>query len=650
MNFLEKYNLKQRSLFLSVTLALMLLIIGITVVIFINRISNLKSLINNTHELNSDILEMEKLKTELISLKAHPVEFYETGESDLTIQNKEYTEKIIKKLEKLTENSYADEYELTPLITKLKKDIIQYQNTLIKIIENLKLIGNNEYGLILQLKQSAGEIEKTMQNIPENPDINERISLIFSLEGDFINEKKSEYYDESINTTEDLINNLKKETKGETENLYDKQKLIDELSIYKTNFERLFYTLVENGLTKEDGLSGKIADIISISITELNDAQTDLTERTQNAVSRIYIYLFILVTVLIALTVIFVIWYYNSISTPVSEIQSDLTELKNGKIPEIALFEGTNEFSDIKKTIDQHSKNLNEKLTFIDEIKKGSLETKFKIVSEKDALGQSLIDLQNYLYKSNVEEKERKKAEEIEDWIKSGLAKFGEILRENTNNLENLTTNVITHLVKYLDALQGGFFIYNDSVINDIHLELYASYAYDRKKYFTKKVQLLEGLVGICAVEKNIMNLNKFPEDYITVTSGFGAAKPQNLIIFPLLIGNEIFGVIEIASFNEFNKFQVEFIQKLSEDIAITLSHVKINGQTKILLAQMQLQAEENKTKEDQIKNELSVSQENEEELREKLANAEQKVNELIEEKKKIEAKYRLLLKASKSI
>ena len=54
----------------------------------------------------------------------------------------------------------------------------------------------------------------------------------------------------------------------------------------------------------------------------------------------------------------------------------------------------------------------------------------------------------------------------------------------------------------------------------------------------------------------------------------------------PLILNKQAYEAIEIASFNN---FKIDFIKKLAESIAATVSMVKINEKTKKLLAESQL-------------------------------------------------------------
>ncbi|MEO0333864.1 MAG: histidine kinase, partial [Bacteroidota bacterium] len=72
-------------------------------------------------------------------------------------------------------------------------------------------------------------------------------------------------------------------------------------------------------------------------------------------------------------------------------------------------------------------------------------------------------------------------------------------------------------------------------------------------------------------------------------------------------------GVFEIASFSEFKEYRIEFLAKLGEQIAATLSKVKINNQTRHLLREAQQQTEELRSQEEEMQQnmeELSATQE----------------------------------------
>ena len=77
----------------------------------------------------------------------------------------------------------------------------------------------------------------------------------------------------------------------------------------------------------------------------------------------------------------------------------------------------------------------------------------------------------NFLKKQNEEEKRRIEVER-RNWATAGFAKFGEILRQNNDDISEFAYNVILHLVSYTHCNQGGLFIINDDDKHHQHLQL----------------------------------------------------------------------------------------------------------------------------------------------------------------------------------
>jgi GAF domain len=208
--------------------------------------------------------------------------------------------------------------------------------------------------------------------------------------------------------------------------------------------------------------------------------------------------------------------------------------------------------------------------------------------------------------------KERQKEENQRQWANEGLAKCVTIIR-NQPNLNELCDELISFIVKYVNANQGGLFLLNEDDPEDVYLELTAAYAYERRKFLKKRVDIGEGLLGQTFLEKQHSYFKDIPENYLSITSGLGTANPTSLLFVPLKIDDDIRGVMELASFREFSDFEIRFIETLGENIASTLQNMKINARTKELLAASQQQTEEMKAQEEEMRQnmeELNATQE----------------------------------------
>lgn len=229
---------------------------------------------------------------------------------------------------------------------------------------------------------------------------------------------------------------------------------------------------------------------------------------------------------------------------------------------------------------------------YINHLINNRFDEKIQLPDNNSDLKRALNDLREHL-KNNIEDEKIRKLENAQrNWITAGMARFSEMLRINTDNIEEFTFNIISNLVKYLDANQGGFFLVEEEFGSNKYFDLKACYAYNRKKFADKRIDWGEGLIGACALEKQTAYLTEIPDSYLTITSGLGLANPKFLLIVPLISQEEVIGVIEMASFREFKEFEIHFMESVAESIATSLSGVRNSIRTSMLLKESQQQAE----------------------------------------------------------
>lgn len=283
----------------------------------------------------------------------------------------------------------------------------------------------------------------------------------------------------------------------------------------------------------------------------------------------------------------------QSIRKPVEQ----LTTLATGAITEdTALTQ--DELNDVIVAGNTLKDNLKKASHFAISIGNGEFETEFEQVSKDDMLGNALLQMRDKLQTVAKEDEKR-------NWATKGIAHFGEILRKSGADTKALSDILISELVNYVGAVQGGIFIYNDHQVKP-HLELMATYAYNKKRAINKTIHLdgdfAEGLVGQVFLTGETVFMDNLPEGYSEIASGLGDASPKSVLIIPLKINEECEGVLELASFKTFEPYVIAFLERLGESITSTLRSVRSSERTQVLLEDTQMKSEQMKAQEEEMR------------------------------------------------
>jgi len=248
---------------------------------------------------------------------------------------------------------------------------------------------------------------------------------------------------------------------------------------------------------------------------------------------------------------------------------------------------------DMLGVIDEKDNIINANARFAKKIGEGDLSAVSDDIDENDILGRSLVKMRENLARTNENERQQ-------NWIAKGKDLISDILRMH-NDLEDLSYKTLVELIKYINVLQGAFYLYveeEDKLVNA------AVFAYNRRKFLKQEFKVGDGLVGQCAFEMATIFRREIPEDYVSISSGIlGDKKPTSLLLVPLITDDKLQGVMEFASLDkDIDKLSIRFLEELSDIIARTIFNLKVNARTEKLLKDAQ-----------EMTNEL---QENEEELR----------------------------------
>ncbi|MCU0352395.1 MAG: PAS domain-containing protein [Cytophagales bacterium] len=221
-------------------------------------------------------------------------------------------------------------------------------------------------------------------------------------------------------------------------------------------------------------------------------------------------------------------------------------------------------------------------------------------------------NLAGHLVKMREQMKKVKAEDEKRVWASDGLARFSAIVRNNQHNLQTLAEEALRFLTKHLQTQQGSLFVLQGEGA-DAYLELAACHAFDRKKYVEKRINIGSGLVGQTYLEGETVLLTDIPQGYTSITSGLGDATPTCIVIVPMKYNDTTQAVLELAGFRKFEPYQIEFLEKCGEFVASALLSVRTTERMQMLLAESQVQAEQMKAQEEEMRQnmeELAATQE----------------------------------------
>jgi len=218
------------------------------------------------------------------------------------------------------------------------------------------------------------------------------------------------------------------------------------------------------------------------------------------------------------------------------------------------------------------------------------------------------------LIKQETEFKEKLIEEEELKYQAVGLSKFSEIMSNNKEELGKVGQSLIFELVKYLGVNMAALYIVKEDNYNEQVLELLSAYAPDIKQ-MQSKIHPGEGFIGACFNEGSLMEITDIPETYTKISSGLGEALPRYLAFIPLRQDETKLGVIEIASFRPLEKYKLEFVDKLSQNIASYIAIRQANAVMQEMIERSQAQAEELQAQEEELRQNLEEMQATQEEL-----------------------------------
>ncbi len=269
-------------------------------------------------------------------------------------------------------------------------------------------------------------------------------------------------------------------------------------------------------------------------------------------------------------------------------IKEALLQISQGTFPETVRVRTKDEYEEIAQIINNHVGRLEESAEFADQIGNGDLSTNtYQAIGSHDTLGLKLVKMRQNLQGQDITDNNR-------DWVMTGLAELGAVLRDY-QNIKELSDGVVQYLSERIGAVNGKMYLAN---VKQQEMKMISAYAFDKHKAL-EKVYTCKGGASINVVtdvfkEEVTIYRTEVPDNYYFINSGLKEETgPRSILMVPLISDGEIFGVIDFASYEEFTPSQISFIEEVSKIIARTIFNIEVNDRTKVLLENSQKMSNE---------------------------------------------------------
>lgn len=478
--------------------------------------------------------------------------------------------------------------------------------------------------------------------------------------------------------------------KYKQEMMFYEKEIFDNLKVYekrnRTQKERNLYKQIEPKLTKyfvqseviiqkmEDGLFEEANQTHNQAQKELKKVQIELkklinvnaevsetiTQESKQLLDRNRIWitsLFIFAIISGLLLAYFISKDLNAHIGGEPEHIAELTrQVSKGKLD--LIFDEKKPKYSIYSSIGKLVETLKEISEITTKVSEGDLSNKVHIKSQKDILATSINKMVD-----NLSEEKQKTREQ--NWIKDGLNQLSRKL-SGKSSLKDVGRIAISFVGHYLGLAKAVLYIYNpDDGIEKLYL--HSSFAYTERDMLKNVCKVGEGIIGQVALEREVILLKNVSSNEGLVVTGTMQKPPRSILAIPLLFEDKLYGVIELASFEDFTKVQQGFLDEVNKIVSTYIYSSQkseeirtINTELEAKTTQLEKQTAELQIKKDEIENynrtlEEKISERTKElsEKHDQLKEASARLAELLEEaqtqKETLEAKTKELEALQKS-
>lgn len=589
---LFKFSLKKLLLFTSFGIVAVLAIIVLATNFSIKSSIRNYTTLSKMDELTECALRLRKNERDFVVVDVKNPQFFISGQSRFVSQYDSTCLRTSKILDLLKKEDVFGSDALKVDLAKMEASLADYKKSFGRMVQMRRTIGFKDEGLIGKMRSAIHEVENEL-NVESSFEMISDMLMLRRHEKDYMLRKDTSYVTQFEQQMGTMISKISSPT------------MISLMYTYKKFFEDYVDLDKKIGLDENSGVNAALNRSFAQFELALANARAVIKENEQTNTNRALFVLFVIIFALSVFVVVILFLSSNHILKSISKLQAYLLLLGRGELPQKIDVTGSDEIAQMENSLNGLIMALSNTRDFAVEVGNGNFEADINVFENSGEVGGSLQEMRKKLSQVAKERLSQVEENRMRLWINEGITLVNDIVNKGKDNIEELCYEFIAGIVKYAGLNQACIMLEEYDEDGASYLKVVATYAFNRRKYYQKRVEIGDGLAGMCFWEKEMIYLTDVPKDYSPISSALGEASPKCVIILPLIVDSTVIGIIEMASFNVFEKVEIEFFERSSGILAARLLGLRTSVATANLLEQTKVQAQEMAAQEEELRQNL---------------------------------------------
>lgn len=588
------HRLSIRNLLLFATVGI-IAILGIILTVTnssINRSIGNYTTLSRIDHLAECALRLRKNEKDFVKLDTKNPEFFASGQSRYVAEYDSIlavTRSIIGELK--ANDAFASE-ALQADMAAMEQGLNGYNRSFKQLVSLVRVVGFKDEGVVGSMRKAIHAVEGELKK-SSSYELMADMLMLRRHEKDFMLRNDTAYLSKFKGQMATMMGKVSSPT------------MIGLLQTYQKHFEEYVALGVKLGLNDNGGITANMNSSAAVFERALDHARLQVKDREQSSSNRSLFVLFSVIILLSLLVAVILMLTSSHILRSIRKLQGYILRLGKGELPDRIVVGGSDEIAAMESSLNELLGALSNTRDFAIAVGNGNFEADISVFGNSGEVGESLLEMRKKLSQVAQERQKQENESRIRLWINEGITLVNDIVNKGKDDIEELCNEFLTGIVKYTGMNQAGILLEEKDEDGMSYLRMVATYAFDRRKCYQKRVEIGDGLAGMCFWEKEIIFITNVPSNYSPIASALGEASPRCVMVIPLIVDSNAIGVMELASFRVFEKVEVELFERAAGILAARLLGLRTSLSTARLLEQTRMQAQELAAQEEELRQNL---------------------------------------------